>query len=88
MEWMQEKLFINVEIEKEVMDKIIKSISKEFKVENQLKQKFRDELYRFKEIPTLLELYKNPNFKELELIQLLCKKFYDVLWKNMLKNII
>lgn len=32
----------------------------------------------FKEIPTLLELYKNPNFKELELIQLLCKNFYDV----------
>lgn len=70
--------FINVEIEKEAMDKIIKSISKEFKVESQLKQKFRDELYRFKEIPTLLELYKNPNFKELELIQLLCKNFYDV----------
>lgn len=70
--------FINVEIEKEAMDKIIKSISKEFKVESRLKQKVKDELYRFKEIPTLLELYKNPNFKELELLQLLCKNFYDV----------
>ncbi|MGL6167479.1 MAG: DEAD/DEAH box helicase family protein, partial [Fusobacteriaceae bacterium] len=70
--------FINVEIEKEAMDKIIKSISKEFKVENRLKQKFKDELYRFKEIPTLLNLYTNPNFKEIELIQLLSKNFYDV----------
>lgn len=70
--------FINVEIEKEAMEKIIKSISKDFKVDNRLKKKFKEELYRFKEIPTLLELYKNPNFKELELLQLLCRNFYDV----------
>lgn len=70
--------FINVEIEKEAMEKIIKSISKDFKVENRLKKKFKEELCRFKEIPQLLELYKNPNFQELELLQLLSRNFYDV----------
>ncbi len=69
--------FINVEIQEEAMENIIKSISNDFKVETRLKEKFRDELYRFFEIPTLLELYTNPNFKELELLQLLLKNFYD-----------
>lgn len=78
--------FINVEIEKEAMEKIISSISKEFKVEARLKQKMRDELYRYKEIPTLLELYKNPNFKELELLQLLCKNFYDVFTQKYIEK--
>lgn len=74
--------FINVEIEKEAMEKIVKSISNNFKVETRLKEKFRDELYRFSKIPSLLELYNNPNFKELELLQLLTKNFYDPFMKE------
>jgi superfamily II DNA or RNA helicase len=69
--------FINVQIEKEAMENIIKSISNNFTVKTKIKEKFRDELFRFKEIPTLLELYKNPNFKELDLLQLLFRNFYD-----------
>lgn len=69
--------FINVQIEKEVIENIIKSISNNFTVKTKIKEKIRDELFRFKEIPTLLELYKNPNFKELDLLQLLFKNFYD-----------
>ncbi|MDD3241341.1 MAG: DEAD/DEAH box helicase family protein [Bacilli bacterium] len=69
--------FINVQIEKEAMENIIKSISNNFTVKTKIKEKFRDELFRFKEIPTLLELYINPNFKELDLLQLLFRNFYD-----------
>jgi len=69
--------FINVKIEEKAMENIIKSISNNFKVESRLKTKIKDELYRFKEIPTLVELYNNPNFKELDLLQLLCKNFYE-----------
>ncbi|NLV90651.1 MAG: DEAD/DEAH box helicase family protein [Tenericutes bacterium] len=69
--------FINVQIEKQVMENIIKSISNNFTVKTKIKEKFRDELFRFEEIPTLLELYKNPNFKELDLMQLLFRNFYD-----------
>lgn len=78
--------FINVEIEEKAMEKIIKSISNSFKVESKLKEKFRDELYRFPYIPTLLELYKDPNFKELELLQLLTKNFYDPFSKEYFKK--
>ncbi|HHW69031.1 MAG TPA: DEAD/DEAH box helicase family protein [Tenericutes bacterium] len=69
--------FINVEIQKEAMDKIIKSISNNFTVKTKLKEKFKNELYRFKEIPTLKEMYLNPNFQEIELLQLLFKNFYE-----------
>ncbi|MCS5421722.1 MULTISPECIES: DEAD/DEAH box helicase family protein [Psychrilyobacter] len=69
--------FINVKIEKKAMENIINSISNNFKVESRLKTKIIDELYRFKEIPRLVELYNNPNFKELDLLQLLCKNFYE-----------
>lgn len=69
--------FINVKIEEKAMENIIKSISNNFKVESRLKTKIKDELYRFKEIPRLVELYNNPNFKELDLLQLLCKNFYE-----------
>lgn len=69
--------FINVKIEEKAMENIIKSISNNFKVESRLKTKIIDELYRFKEIPRLMELYNNPNFKELDLLQLLFKNFYD-----------
>ena len=69
--------FINVEMEKEAMEKVIKSISNNFTVKTRLNQKFKDELYRFKEIPTLLELYTNPNFNELDLFQLLFKNYYE-----------
>lgn len=69
--------FINVHIEEKAMENIIKSISNNFKVESKLKEKFRNELFRFKIIPSLVELYKNPNFKELNLLQLLCKNFYE-----------
>ena len=69
--------FINVKIEEKAMENIIKSISNNFKVELRLKTKIIDELYRFKEIPSLVELYNNPNFKELDLLQLLCKNFYE-----------
>jgi len=68
--------FINVDIEKEAMLKIIKSISYNFKAKNELRLKFESELLRFREIPTLLELYKNPSFKELNMLQLLYKDFY------------
>lgn len=68
--------FINVYIEKKAIEKIIRSISNHFKVQSKLKNKFKDELYRFKEIPSLVELSKNANFKELELLQLLFKNFY------------
>ncbi|MEG1009508.1 MAG: DEAD/DEAH box helicase family protein, partial [Clostridia bacterium] len=69
--------FINVIMEKEVMEKIIKSISNNFTVKTQIKEKFRNELYRFKEIPSLLEMYLNESFNELDLLQLLFKNFYD-----------
>src|SRR5690554_646919 len=69
--------FINVEIEEEAMKNIIKSISQNFTVKTKLKNKLRDELYRFNQIPTLKELYLDPNFKELDLLQLLFKSFYD-----------
>ena len=69
--------FINVKIEEKAMENIIKSISNNFKVESRLKTKIKDELYRFREIPRLVELYNNPNFKELDLLQLLCKNFYE-----------
>lgn len=69
--------FINVFMEEEVIDKIIKSISQDFLVSSQLKTKFKNELYRFKEIPSLLDMYTNPNFSEMELLQLLHKSFYS-----------
>ncbi len=69
--------FINVEIEKEAMEKIIRSISVNFTVKNELMEKFRNEFYRFEVIPTLKEMYLNPNFKEMELLQLLFKNFYE-----------
>lgn len=69
--------FINVSIDKKAMENIINSISNNFKVEGRLKNKIIDELYRFKTIPRLVELYNNPNFKELDLLQLLCKNFYE-----------
>ncbi len=69
--------FINVEIEEKAMENIIKSISNNFTVKNQLKQKFKNELSRYEKIPSLIELYTNPNFRELELLQLLDKNFYD-----------
>lgn len=71
--------FINVEIEKKAIDNIIKSISNNFKVDTQIKRKFTEELQRFETIPSLKELYNNPNFKELELLQLLYKDLYTPL---------
>lgn len=68
--------FINVQLEEEVVEKIIRSITNDFKVETQLKRKFTDELERYREIPSLTELYLNPVFKELELLQLLFKNFH------------
>lgn len=69
--------FINVEMEEKAIEKIFESLSKNFKVETEIKQKFQLELGRFEMIPSLKELYLNPNFKELELLQLLFKNFYD-----------
>lgn len=70
--------FINVDIEKEAMDKIIRSISNNFKVKSQLRIKIETELHRYKEIPTLLDMYRNhyERFSELDLLQLLYKDFY------------
>lgn len=68
--------FINVIIDEKAMKNVIKSISNNFKVETKLKMKFREELNRFKEIPTLLEMYNNKNFHELDLLQLTFKSFY------------
>lgn len=68
--------FINVNIEKEAMNKIIKSISTNFKVKTELRIKLENELHRFKFIPTLKEMYLNINFGELDLLQLLYKDFY------------
>ncbi|MDY0278198.1 MAG: DEAD/DEAH box helicase family protein [Acholeplasma sp.] len=68
--------FINVDIEKEAMDKIIKSISNNFKVKTELRIKFETELHRYEYIPTLKEMYMDPNFSDLELLQLLYKDFY------------
>lgn len=68
--------YINVHIEKEAMNKIIKSISNNFKVKTMLREKLENELHRYKVIPSLLEMYKNPQFNELELLQLLYKDFY------------
>lgn len=69
--------FINVDIEKKAIDNIIKSISNNFTVKTKLKNKFRDELYRYKIIPSLKELYLDKVFNELELLQLLYKNFYE-----------
>ncbi len=69
--------FINVEIEEEAMENIIKSISNSFKVKTRLKQKYYDELSRYEYIPKLVDLYNNKYFKELDLLQLLFKNFYD-----------
>jgi len=68
--------FINVNIEKEAMNKIIKSISNNFKVKTELRLKLETELHRYKYIPTLKDMYLNPNFSELDLLQLLYKDFY------------
>lgn len=69
--------FINVEIDEKAMENIIRSISNNFTVKTKLKNKFRDELNRYLEIPTLTELYNNPNFNELDLLQLMYKSLYQ-----------
>lgn len=71
--------FINVEIEKQAMENVIKSITNNFKVETEIKKKFKEELTRFQIIPDLKDLYNNPNFNELELLQLLFKDLYTPL---------
>lgn len=68
--------FINVKIEQKAIEKIIESISNNFTAQTQLKQKMELELQRYKEIPTLIELYNNPVFKEMDLLQLLFKNFH------------
>lgn len=78
--------FINVIIEEKAIENIIKSISNNFKVETKLKEKFKNELYRFKIIPSLSDLYKDPNFKELNLLQLLCKSFYEPFMEYYIKK--
>lgn len=69
--------FINVEIDEKAMENIIKSISNNFTVKTKLRNKFREELHRYYEIPTLVEMYNNPNFNELDLLQLMYKNFYE-----------
>lgn len=69
--------FINVEIEELAMDKIIKSIAYDFKVKSQILNKFRNLFYRYPKIPTLKEMYLNPNFSEMDLLQLLFRNFYE-----------
>ena len=59
------------------MENIIKSISNNFTVKTKIRNKFRDELNRYPEIPTLVEMYDNPVFNELDLLQLTYKNFYD-----------
>ncbi len=71
--------FINVKIEKQAIENVIKSISNNFKVNTQVKRKFKEELQRFEMIPNLSYLYQNPNFKEMELLQLLYKDLYTPL---------
>ncbi len=73
--------FINVEMEEKAMEKVIQSISNNFTVKKQLKDKFKNELSRYEVIPSLLEMYLNPNFNELELVQLLNKNFYNAFEK-------
>ncbi len=74
--------FINVHLEEKVSKAIIQSISSNFKVETEIKKKLESDLYRFKEIPTLKELYLHTDFKELELLQLLSKNFYEPFKKH------
>ena len=69
--------FINVQIDEKAMENIIKSISNNFTVKTKIRNKFRDELNRYPEIPTLVEMYDNPVFNELDLLQLTYKNFYD-----------
>ncbi|VEU79905.1 DEAD/DEAH box helicase family protein [Haploplasma axanthum] len=69
--------FINVEIEKTAMENIIKSISNDFKVKTKIKNRFRDELYKYETIPTLKEMYNSKQFLEMDLLQLLHRNFYD-----------
>lgn len=78
--------FLNVHIEKEAIDKIIQSISNNFKVKTEIKNKFISELHRFKYIPTLKELYLNQNFSEIELLQLLFKDFYTPFQKHYIEK--
>ena len=69
--------FLNVEIEKEAVDNILKSISNNFKVKTELKNKFSNEFYRYKIIPDLVDIFKMSQFKEIDLLQLLFKEFYS-----------
>ncbi len=69
--------YINVNIEEKLIDSIIKNLATNYKAKNEMIKKFKDELTRYKYIPTLLELYTNPIFNELSTIQLLWKNFYE-----------
>ena len=69
--------FINVYIEEKAKENILKSISNNFTVKTILSRKFKEELSRYKEIPRLIDLYKNPYLHELDLLQLLYKSFYE-----------
>lgn len=68
--------FINVNIEEQSIKNIIRSITNDFKVETELKRKFKNEIDRYYQIPTLFEMFKNENFNEFELLQLLSKNFF------------
>jgi len=68
--------FLNVEIEKEAVDHILKSISNHFKVKTELKNKFMNAFYRYKSIPDLVDMFKMSEFKEIDLLQLLFNEFY------------
>lgn len=69
--------YINVQIDEKAMENIIKSISNNFTVKTKIKNKFKEELSRYEEIPTLVEMYNNPAFSELDLLQLTYKNFYE-----------
>lgn len=69
--------FINVFIEKQAKENILRSISNNFTVKTRLNQKIRNELSRYEYIPTLVDLYNNPYLKELDLVQLLNRSFYE-----------
>ena len=69
--------YINVSIEEVALNKIIKSISHTFKAKRLILKKFKDELTRYRLIPDLVDLYRNPVFNEMELLQLLNKEYYS-----------
>lgn len=74
--------FINVSIEPQAIENILRSISNNFTVSTILRAKFREEFARFKYIPTLVEIYRNPYLHEIDLFQLLAKSFYEAFSKE------